>query len=359
MGWFWDDKKPDGSAVDDPYSKLDPALRTFLEKESPLKYADTLPSSRAKAQEPTSNAGPSAGDAASSTYRSQLGWTEPDTTTPHASSNKPDEVPPESLYQDGRYAHLWKGYRPQGEIDAAGRNDADKLRDVIDSYNDRRAAIGRAAIENCVMEQMAERDCWENGSWQERMSMCKGRNKEFMRCYTMQARFLKALGFMSRMDVDGTGGEEERVQMHADKLYHEMLDREQAAAAKAAGGASVVEEALPPLISVESTTAALGTDSAWARARQKAVESGGEGVLSVLSPQRQEAIRQQMEGMNARERELELQLVAAETRSQVEYAEQIRERMDEERVGRLERRGRGKETVGDTIKRLWGWDKDV
>ncbi|KAK5123381.1 hypothetical protein LTR85_002813 [Meristemomyces frigidus] len=348
MGWFWDTKTANGS-TEDPYSKLDPALRDFLDKESPLKYEDTRPSS--KPQQPSA---PSP-DAASNTYRSQLGWTAPgEDQQPQRAPSQSDKpaTPPESMFQDGRYAHLWKGYRPQAEIDAAGRNDQDKLRDVIDSYNDRKAAIGRAAIENCVLEQMNERDCWENGSWQERMNMCRGRNKQFLRCYTMQSRFLKALGYLSTMRSEE---EEERIQMHADKLYHQMLDREAAVEDAKKIGQEAPE--LPPLISPETTSAALGPDSAWARARQKALEMGGTGNLSAYSPERQEQIKKQIEGLSERERELELQLIAAESRAQLEYAEQIRQRLDEERESRLERRGRGKETVGDTIKRLWGWDK--
>lgn len=344
MGWFWDTKAPDGS-TEDPYSELDPALRDFLDKESPLKYADTRPSSNAQAPIPSP-------DAASNTYRSRLGWTSPaeEQQNQHAPSQtgKP-VVPPESMFQDGRYAHLWKNYRPQAEIDAAGRNDQDKLRDVVDAYNDRKAAIGTAAIENCVMEQMNERACWENGSWQEKMTMCRGRNKQFMRCYTMQSRFLKALGYLS---LPRSAEEEERIQMHADKLYHQMLDRE--AAVEEAEKSGQVAPELPPLIQPETTSAALGPDSAWARARQNAFELGAGGNLSELTPKRQEQIKKQIEGLSDRERELELQLIAAESKAQSMFAEQINQRLDEDKHSRQDRRERGKETVGDTIKRLWG-----
>ncbi|TKA32467.1 hypothetical protein B0A50_01575 [Salinomyces thailandicus] len=355
MGWFWDSQKPS----DDAYSKLDPALKDFLDKESPVKYAasGTQPSPRAAEREPD-------------TYRKQLGWSTTDPSQPNPSKDAATSpasdhaaVPPESLFQDGRYAHLWKNYRPQSEIDAAGKNDQDRLRDVIEAYNDRRAAIGVAAVENCVMEQMAERDCWENGSWAERMNMCRGPNREFMRCYTMQSRFLKALGYLSSVRSQQ---EEERIQMHADKLYHQMLEREERAKqAKEQGTEAPIE---PPLISPESTTQALGDESAWAKARQRALQmSGGEASaaktagdfnLSMFSPERQRQIREQIKDMSPRERELELQLIAAETRSQIEYSQQMKAALEDERKSRLDRRERGKETAGDTIKRLWGWDKE-
>lgn len=205
------------------------------------------------------------------------------------------------------------------------------------------------------MEQMAERDCWEHGSWREKMNMCRGPNRQFMRCYTMQSRFLKALGYLSQMRSDE---EEERIQMHSDCLWQEMLARE--AAAEEAKKEGVEIGPLPPLISTESTTKALGEDSAWARARQKALEMKGEGVnLNDYTPDRQKQIKKQLEGLSEQEKELELQLIAAERRAQIEYAEQINERWAEERRSRADRRDRGKETVGDTIKRLWGWDRET
>ncbi|KAI7590697.1 hypothetical protein KC343_g18336, partial [Hortaea werneckii] len=106
-----------------------------------------------------------------------------------------------------------------------------------------------------------------------------------------------------------------------------------------------------------------------AKARQRALQmsgksgagadaQAGEFDLSMYSLERQKQIREQIKDLNPRERELELQLIAAETRSQIEYAQQIKAALDAERAGRLDRRERGKETVGDTIKRLWGWDNE-
>jgi len=340
MGWFWGNSKTSTSG--DPYSNLDPALRDFVDKESPLKYEDAR-----RSQEKTEVREPD-------TYRKQLGW---NTSNPQPQNaiTTPSAAPAESLFPDGRYAHIWKNYKPQAEIDAVGKSDQDKLRDVVDAYNSRKAAIGRAAIENCVTEQMSERDCWQNGTMWDRMSLCRGRNRAFTRCYTMQSRFLKALGYLSTIRSEE---EEERIQMHADKLYHEMLDREQAAEEAKMRGDEVPKQ--PPLISPERTAAALGKDSAWAKARQRALELGeGAGTkLSDFNPEKQEAIKKRIEGMSELERDLELQLIAAETRATREYAEKVHETFEEERQHRLDRRARGKETVGDTMKRLWGWDRD-
>ena len=351
MGWFWDSessKGTDGSSGD-AYSKLDPTLRDFLDKESPLKYEDAQPKPQRRPSTTSSGAAPS-------TYRAQLGLDVPGVNQENQNAIPREDrpaVPPESLFQDGRYAHLWKNYRPQAEIEAASRTDQDKLADVVEAYRDRKAAIGRAAIENCVVEQMEEKDCFSNGSWKKMMGMCRTENKAFNRCYTMQSRFLKALGYLSsqhRSDED-----EEKIQMHADKLYHEMLQREKAAEqAKKAGEEA---PAFQPLIQHETTAKALGEDSAWSRARQRAQAENLPTSLSQYPRERQEEIRERIKGMSEQEKELELQLIAAEGRAQLEYADQIQQRMDEERQHRHDRRDRGKETVGDSIKRMWGWDR--
>ncbi|KAK3117663.1 hypothetical protein LTR53_000792 [Teratosphaeriaceae sp. CCFEE 6253] len=342
MGWLWGDSSTTTQTPNDPYSQLDRSLKDFLNKES--LSSNPVPQTRPS---------PASPDAASNTYRSQLGLSQE--APAHAQPSIQQHVPPESLFQDGRYSDLWKGYRTRVDIEAAGKTESDKLHDVIGAYKDRRAAIGRAAVENCVMEQMAERDCWENGTMMEKMNMCRGPGRQFMRCYTMQSRFLKALGYLG---LDRTEEEEERIQMHADTLYHEMLAREERAEEARKQGLEV--EKLPPLVTQESVTQALGQDSAYARNLQRSRELGeSSGLkLSDYTPERQEQIKKQLRSLRTpEEREVEMQLIAAERRSQLEIAERVREGWAEEQKSREGRRERGKENVGDTIKRLWGWDK--
>lgn len=350
MGWLWGT----GSSGNDPQSKLDPALREFLDSELPRKHEDQR--QRHNGTQPESAQRPAASaDGAPTTYRAQLGLDVPGIDQQHQDSRPASErpaVPPESLFQDGRYAHLWKNYRPQTEIEAAGRSDQDRLTEVLESYNDRKAAIGRAAIENCVDYQIAEKECFGSGSLTRLMTMCKEENRAFNRCYTMQSRFLKALGYLSSQR---TAEEEERIQMHADKLYHEMLERERIQEEARQEGRE--PPVLPPLIQAERTTEALGQDSAWARARQRALERGASPNLSAFPPERQDQIRKRIQGMSKEEQELELQLIAAESRAQMEYADKVSASYEDERRLRADRRERGKETIGDSIKRLWGWDK--
>ncbi|KAJ8605283.1 hypothetical protein MRB53_041477 [Persea americana] len=343
MGWFWNSTSPGQGR--EPYSSLDPELRKFLDKESSTQHDDTTP---------TASGPPATSSHDQFKYQKRLGLGAPgiNTTKQNAlESDNQQSVPVESLYQDGRYAHLWKGYRSQTDMEQASRSDQDQLSDVIEAYNDRKAEIGRAAVENCVEYQIAVQECFSNGSWSQTFSMCKAENKAFNRCYTMQARFLKALGYLA---MQRTPEEDERIQMHADKLYNEMLQREEIVKKAKEEGLEAPE--FPPLIQAASTTKALGEQSAWALARQRAQDNGISTNMSAFSPEKQEEIKKQISGLSPTERELELQLLAAEGRAQMEYAEQLKLRMEEEKQHRRDRRERGKETVGDTIKRLWGWD---
>lgn len=345
MGWFWD-SKPSTSSQQDAYQNLDPSLRNFYDQESTSQSQSQTPLPKSKDQ-------PTSADGAPSTYRSQVGLNSPGLSLEEQNALPQDRpaVPSESLYQDGRYAHLWKSYRPYDEISSVSKTDQDKLADVVSQYKDRKAAIGRAALENCVVEQLEEQDCWRHGGFVKTMTMCRTENRAFTRCYTMQGRFLKALGYLSNQYASPE--EEEKIQMHADKLYHEMLEREKAMnEAKERG-----EEApsFQPLLSPETATKALGEESAFARARQLAQAEGFSATLSAFTPEKQKEIKERLQGMSDEQREVELQLLAAESRAQLEIAGKIKDVMEEERQHRADRRERGKETIGDTLKRMGGW----
>ncbi|KAI0170384.1 hypothetical protein BJ166DRAFT_515873 [Pestalotiopsis sp. NC0098] len=161
MGWWhslWG-----SNTTDDPLQKLDPKLREYLEKESPVKYASA---------EPQSQSPPHVAP-----------YTQ--TTTQDGQQQQP-VVPSESQFQDGRYAHLWKNYRPLAEIEAETKSDQEKIMDVLEGYKERKSQIARAALENCALEQVDWRSCMSNPSFQERFTMCRAQIKKFEKCYNMQ-----------------------------------------------------------------------------------------------------------------------------------------------------------------------------
>jgi hypothetical protein len=319
-------------------NKLDSSLRDFLEKESPSKQGNEEHESQSSSHNRKG--------------KSEARQPHEEVQVPGANAAAP-VAPPQSLYQDGRYAHLWKTYQNYEALENAGKTDADRLADIVRGYKERKAEIGRAALENCVEFQIGIKECFATGTWAQRAGMCKMENRAFNRCFEMQSRFLKALGYLA---IQRSPEDDERIQMHADKLYYEMLDRERKIQEAKAQG--LEEPNLPPLIQADKTMEALGKDSAWARAREQARKVGlDELKLSSFTPEKQTEIKARIHGKSKAEQDLELQLVVGETRATIDWAERIKEQMEEERKNRADRRARGKETFGDTIKRYWGWEQ--
>lgn len=166
MGWW------PFSGSSDPVSKLDPKLREFLEKESP-KYEsqpESKPSPRARPQNvPNSVNKKTAAVAADGSESQNRG------------------VPSESLYQDGRYAHLWKNYRPQSDVEAEGASDHDRLASVYEGFQERKNGIQRAALENCSDQQQEWTDCMKHGRIEDQLQMCRHQVRRFEKCFSTQS----------------------------------------------------------------------------------------------------------------------------------------------------------------------------
>ncbi|KAH7375278.1 hypothetical protein B0T11DRAFT_270016 [Plectosphaerella cucumerina] len=206
MGWF--DSLWPSAKSSDPLGSIDPKVRDFLQRESPIKYE-----ARVDAEAKAAQANPEAAAAAAAA-----------TAATQQTDDKP-VVPKESLFQDGRYAHLWKGYRSQGEVENENKTDHEKLMDVLEGFKDRKQLIAQAALENCAIQQDEWINCMKHGDWEDRLQMCRKQVQRFERCYTMQNRFLKALGY--RAELGRSQQVEDDIQMHADSLYTKMLEQEQ------------------------------------------------------------------------------------------------------------------------------------
>lgn len=174
MGWFWGatETKNSSPSSEDPLRNLDPGLRDFLAKESPVKYDSSNPPVPSQA---TSTPEPSQQNPIPAQQKTQV------------DTEGESKAPPQSLFQDGRYAHLWASYQPQAEVEAAAKSDAEKINDVLEGYKTRKAEIGRAALENCVLEQWDVNECFRSGGWASRLTMCRAENRSLERCYLMQA----------------------------------------------------------------------------------------------------------------------------------------------------------------------------
>ncbi|KAI0443208.1 hypothetical protein F4803DRAFT_550309 [Xylaria telfairii] len=309
MGW-WDSLWASSTSADDPLRKLDPKLREFLEKESPVKYNNS-----GAAQSPTPENKPS----------------EPTIQTPGAaeSSGKP-AVPRESQFQDGRYAHLWKSYRPLAEIEAETKSDHEKLMDVLEGYKDRKAQIGRAALENCALEQVDWRACMSNPSWSDRMTLCRTQIKKFERCYMTQTRLLKALGYLSTLDRNPQV--EEDIQMHADALFHRMLKQEaEIDAAKKEGRPPPI---FAPLVPRPMINAAAPDQE--------------------LTLEQQETLRARLEKVAEEDRAAEEEAIKAEMRAKAEIASRVQGLWQQQELERQIRKQKGEETMWDRVAGAFG-----
>ncbi|KAF2102439.1 hypothetical protein NA57DRAFT_31642 [Rhizodiscina lignyota] len=317
MGWFWgNSSNKSGGAVD----KLDPDLRDFLEKEKPPE--------RPHVSEPPPKSN-----------FDLLASAAPPPTQTEASGER--AVPKESVFQDGRYAHLWKTYRPLAQVEAAAKTDTEMLSDLVDAYKDRQARVKDAASENCIFERLAYRDCLANGSWFDRMTMCSEKSSAFFRCYEMQGKFLKALGYMSAI---GDEDRMERIQMHGDKLFREMIAREDARKQAEAEGRAV-EETLPVMAKENVKDFMDGPN-------HRSVEY----VLSKLPPKEREPYLKRLENKSPEEKALEERLIEGEVREHIQHAMDVGDYFEEEKKWRAKRKAAGQSTMGDRLKSLGGWD---
>ncbi|KAI9733035.1 MAG: hypothetical protein M1834_003580 [Cirrosporium novae-zelandiae] len=333
MGWFWGSSS--SSDQNDPTKNLDPSLKEFLEKESP---SNTPPPKPSKTTEPPSP------------YRDQiLPPTPAPTSAPHDPSSTAPSVPPQSQFPDGRYAHLWKTYKPLADIEASSKTNQDKLLDVLEGYKGRRAEIGRAALENCALEQSAVSDCFMNGGWKSRMTMCRAENRSFERCYMMQSKFLKALGYLS---MSNSPEQNERIQMHADTLYHRMIDQEKATEeAKAAG---LPTPSFPPIISPSSSQTNSTSPSPSQTPTQDLPPSP---PPSASLPEEMKAqLTTPLESLSPEERVLEEAAIKAQLQAELDVHKKLGKYYENARRTTEQRQERLRKKFGDQVASwLGGW----
>ncbi|KAF2132354.1 hypothetical protein P153DRAFT_364766 [Dothidotthia symphoricarpi CBS 119687] len=319
MGWLWSsDAPPNGQ------ENLDPTLRDFLKTEAPTGPKPTLPSQ--PKQKPVE------------TPTQPQSQTQAQTPTP-TDPTKP-YVPPQSQFQDGRYAHLWKNYTPQTTIDDRGKSEQDRLRDLVDTYNARQGSVGRAAMENCALEYMEQFECFRNpSSWWSRGTMCHAESMRFNRCYDVQSKFMKALGYLT-MDAR-TPDEDERIQMHADKLYQQMMAQEAEMEKAREEGRPV-----PNFDSVLSKRKAAASSSST----QDETE-----LWSQIKPESRKEYERKLAELPPEDQEFERLAMLGELRAQTGMAKKVEATFLSERMERMKRKEAGQATLGDTIKNWWGW----
>ena len=305
MSWFWGGKK----TAEDPTKSLDSDLKQFLDSQQPRPYATS--------EKPAQNEAHAVEDKAPVKTRAEL---------------PPEErpLPKESLFQDGRYKDLWKTYVPPSEMPDASTNPAQR---VVDAKKDRKATLTQAALENCAFEEELKRNCFREGDTlnklRARMTLCNRETKAFNRCFQLQAKFLQALGYQA--SPDSAVEDDEAIQMHADKLYHRMMDYEAAVDdAKAQG------KPIPPLTSVFNPTRPAPT-----------IEEIN------LPPNLAKGLKVPLQELPPHEREVAARAILEETKIAQTHADDFFKYTTTKNEGRLERQKKLVEAFGETLGKFF------
>ncbi len=122
--------------------------------------------------------------------------------------------------------------------------------------------------------------------------------------------------------------------MHADTLYHRMLDQEKAIEAAKAEGKPI--PSFPPLLSSKSNN----TNSTDPAERIKVAD---------LKESVQAKLKKRLDGLSEAERELEERAITAELQAGVEVAQNLSEVYRKQDAERKVRKEQGRETFGDKL----------
>lgn len=156
-------------------------------------------------------------------------------------------------------------------------------------------------------------------------------------------KFLKALGYLSTMDR--TDDVDERIQMHADTLYHRMLDQEKAVEAAKAEGRPI--PVFKPILTKPPNK--LKPDEA-----EEAPFEGNKLQPSDLNPRIQKALKKRLEDLPEMERELEERAIKAEIQAGEQVASSLETLYEKQAEERRKRKEAGKETMGDRLSTMFG-----
>ena len=300
MAWFWGGSN-NHSNDKDPTKSLDPTLKDFLDSQQPRPYipAQAPPPPPPQPSEPSPPPNPPPDRFI------------PDTNAKHSPSHP---IPHESLFPDGRYAHLWSTYTPQDTITASTTSTLER---IVSARKDRRELLHRAALENCAFEHELQQNCLTSGSAAQRakarLTLCREESRAFTRCYQLQGKFLQALGYLSAGTTTTDDAHEERIQMHADILYHRMMDYE-----AAVDHARRHNTPIPPLTSVFSAARPAPT------IEQELATLPAHIARKLANPNNQHTNSQELEQLPPHERELAVRAALQEAKMSHLYTAEMR-----------------------------------
>jgi hypothetical protein len=161
-----------------------------------------------------------------------------------------------------------------------------------------------------------------------------------------EQKFLKALGYLSTFDrppeID------ERIQMHADTLYHRMLEQEEAIEKAKAEGKPI--PSFLPLITSKPESSMPAATAAPERSLDDNRVKAEDLPVSV-----QASFKKRLEGLSEPEKRVEEMAIKAEIQAGEQVAEQLGSIYDRQAEERRKRKEEGKETMGDRISSIFGF----
>jgi hypothetical protein len=137
--------------------------------------------------------------------------------------------------------------------------------------------------------------------------------------------------------------------MHADSLYHRMLDQEKAIEDAKAEGRPI--PTFPPILSFpKSRVSKAPTDTT-----PKSTLDDNQVKPSDLAPKVQEALKKRLEGLSDDQRILEERAIKAEIQAGEQVAGHLTTIFDKQEAERKKRKEEGKETIADKLTSIFRW----
>lgn len=135
--------------------------------------------------------------------------------------------------------------------------------------------------------------------------------------------------------------------MHADSLYHRMLDQEKAIEEAKAEGRPT--PSFPPLLSSRSK----GTSPT--NTTPNTTSDNNHVQPSDLPPKVQEALKARLEGLSEDQRILEERAIKAEIQAGEQVAGHLTTIFETQEAERKKRKDEGKETIADKVTSIFRW----
>jgi hypothetical protein len=140
---------------------------------------------------------------------------------------------------------------------------------------------------------------------------------------------------------------DEEIQMHADTLYHRMLDQEKAIEAAKAENKPIPK--FPPLLSQTKKSAPSRGPSTASTVEDNKTQA------SDLPASVQAGLKKRLEGLNDEEREVEERAIKAEIQAGEQVATQLGSIYEKQAEERRIRKEQGRETIGDKVSSIFGF----